>query len=113
MRISDWSSDVCSSDLLGQLSDGAGIKPSFSGNCKWPRQNPGYCTFFFTGGRFDDSIFNRFQAGCGLSCMPSTKQKINRSNCGYEIFQQRKWRVAGCGASTGEDRKSTRLNSSH
>src|SRR3546814_6883087 len=112
MRISDWSSDVCSSDLLAGAVAGA-IIGSFLATLilRWPQ------------GR---SVVHGRSAcdGCGLTLgglelvplFSALAQRGRCRACGAAIDPLH-WRMeAGCaliGAVALGDRKSTRLNSSH
>src|SRR3546814_9638521 len=98
MRISDWSSDVCSSDLLGLLKTRA--EPQADGSYAITGTK-----IFITAGEHDftDNIVHLVLARLpdappgskGISTFIVPKRKVGRDG------------------SVGEDRQSTRLNSSH
>src|SRR3546814_3597903 len=107
MRISDWSSDVCSSDLNGRLADPllrAAIA-EFEVRTK---------AFAMTSERFIDEL----KAGKAHPAQPSMMKyygtELNKRR--YELMMAAggsdalEWESE---ASSGGDRKSTRLNSSH
>src|SRR3546814_8977751 len=101
MRISDWSSDVCSSDLLGPHVPGALRLPGLRGpGTKKPPQGGDFVT-----------------TGCAASAMQfagGLRLVLDRQHAQVDVA------VAGhrpvdalAHAQAQQDRKSTRLNSSH
>src|SRR3546814_10918756 len=108
MRISDWSSDVCSSDLLAQQGDG------------WGEVRV----------RITDQIgqailhqlrhhvlvaFERYSLKCPDTDMTMTEAYQDRGSGGRRLITARQF-LAGLDQReglAGVDRKSTRLNSSH
>src|SRR3546814_9724085 len=111
MRISDWSSDVCSSDLIGIGVAKSKIANSFLEG-KEAAQDIGFplvirpsYTLGGSGGGFVhkkeefDAALNR-----GLQASPSHEVLVEQAVLGWKEFELELLR---------EDRKSTRLNSSH
>src|SRR3546814_9720843 len=105
MRISDWSSDVCSSDLLGvekQLRSLAGVRDA--------RANPASesVTVDYDEGVTDPASLRSMILDCGYHCRGRT---VPRHVCALDR------RVVADDRAEPErappDRKSTRLNSSH
>src|SRR3546814_8739463 len=101
MRISDWSSDVCSSDLAGQLVDvtGTSIGKGFAGAMK--RHN-----------------FGGLRASHGVSVSHRSHGSTGNNQDPGRVFKGKK--MAGhmgdrrvTSQNLKIDRKSTRLNSSH
>src|SRR3546814_3908057 len=105
MRISDWSSDVCSSDLLEEIENGGrGAGPVVEPN-RWqfvPRF-PGRLELFKFGAMAP--VISTQQAA------PATDHLILVSR--IESDAKRKGRRVCDIATHSRDRKSTRLNSSH
>src|SRR3546814_9264991 len=117
MRISDWSSDVCSSDLLvGHFKETAGDKPEEGGDdvkSSWPLQ-AGLHTCY----NGDDSgqqtrkgeliSKSRLSSDCTLQleCMKAESLVIADQHAAVNTFP-------GLVHTARQDRKSTRLNSSH
>src|SRR3546814_2170502 len=104
MRISDWSSDVCSSDLLARLEKTlAPLRKTLGDQDYISGSEPAYS---------DYCVFGMFMWAHCVS-------RVDLLDAGDPIF---KWRERLFGAFDGlalsaptvrEDRKSTRLNSSH
>src|SRR3546814_4967980 len=111
MRISDWSSDVCSSDLTGQLKSG-----HYSLNCDWTAWlwSHGGSIFdkagFFSGGDAEGLEGLEYMLEL-VKYMPPAAKTWTWDGEGQSISQGQ----AAMLISWGEflDRKSTRLNSSH
>src|SRR3546814_943860 len=97
MRISDWSSDVCSSDLLGEGgARGAGVtKRGACGAARQPR------------GRRLARQATAVQCEADRSCRSSCRQVFRPKAAGNGRMAE------GEAGGRGRDRKSTRLNSSH
>src|SRR3546814_5063754 len=98
MRISDWSSDVCSSDLIavGVLGDDAGVEEfvvkvvAFTGPLADAREHRGAAVTF-------GDVVDQFLDQHGLADAGTAEQAD----------------LAALGVRREQDRKSTRLNSSH
>src|SRR3546814_16095113 len=68
MRISDWSSDVCSSDLLGR--DGSGQRLQLEvGHLKAPRPDPDECRFSC------DKEFRSEERRVGKECVSTCRSR--------------------------------------
>src|SRR3546814_2103957 len=111
MRISDWSSDVCSSDLLARLA--ASLDPDRPLSRGFARvmdgdrlvssaaaaQAAGQVTLKFKDGEVDADISERLEKSAGTATSKTSKARPSSSGEGDPPPRQ--------------DRKSTRLNSSH
>src|SRR3546814_6600752 len=101
MRISDWSSDVCSSDLLGREMDLFHLQEEAAGSVFW---HPKGWTLYRT---VEAYLRRRLEAAGYVEV--KTPQLIDRSlweaSGHWEKFHEHMF--------IAEDRKSTRLNSSH
>src|SRR3546814_9628974 len=107
MRISDWSSDVCSSDLTGRFSGTALVL--WAGSVFWVI---GYDTIYALQDREDDALVgvksSARRLGKHTRAGVAFFYSLAISLWGYEFWQLRSpWLVLL------PDRKSTRLNSSH
>src|SRR3546814_8895819 len=98
MRISDWSSDVCSSDLLAQPLH---LRAKALRHCRARRRRLVARLRDQTGGR---------AAKPRIVAMPGREIAVE---IGVEIEFAAKRRTQRVGERLGKDRKSTRLNSSH
>src|SRR3546814_1283124 len=120
MRISDWSSDVCSSDLEGRThcaderSDRcvtviSTLKP-VSAHCE-PENGPVVYDGIFLHGRNQDA---RFAAQIAAKLMLDTVRWLTPQAALGSWYQERfDAPIASNAAQVATDRKSTRLNSSH
>src|SRR3546814_1818552 len=86
MRISDWSSDVCSSDLSkGDL----GVLPTRTGLC--PLLSPSSTVPNLTSSILDKKTSNSFYLWSGpwpsRSCMMRTGHEIGRASCRERVCQ--------------------------
>src|SRR3546814_4282044 len=115
MRISDWSSDVCSSDLLeSEWSDGLPIVPPTPTAVEKFIHCSGIDAADFLGEfpprqtrvTVKDVAVNAIMAGCKPQYAP-TVIALTRA------LMDEEYDVWGVACSTKGDRKSTRLNSSH
>src|SRR3546814_1294131 len=105
MRISDWSSDVCSSDLGGQHRETRGeIEAHLRAEYR-QRADPGAVVLPRAG--IEDSLHQieilvhpKRLAACRVPAKPVVQCR-------------RPFGLSATAAATGRDRKSTRLNSSH
>src|SRR3546814_6887434 len=115
MRISDWSSDVCSSDLVNYrtgaqafyLPDGSSVAlPANS------YEGPVNAAFDAAG---METLVRWAQSGEPAYSYPVFSEQAKRAGCaGYLVsFSGRRVVYYGRTAETHVDRKSTRLNSSH
>src|SRR3546814_7125892 len=116
MRISDWSSDVCSSDLLS-----AALKrsvpfhsPRYLGHMVSDLLLPGLLAQIVTlpynpnnvvGEASPVTLDMEISAGLQLARMLGYRADENRADCAFGYLTS--------GGTTAKDRKSTRLNSSH
>src|SRR3546814_7329973 len=97
MRISDWSSDVCSSDLVTSVKPGDHVIPLYTAEC-------GECLFCKSG---KTNLCVAVRATQGKGVMPDGTTLFSYN--GQPIYH-----YMGCSTfSEYTDRKSTRLNSSH
>src|SRR3546814_1943267 len=100
LRISCWSSDVCSSDRPFQVENGRGSKPAFDVvDAKTGEVG------FAAGHKISPRLANK-AARDGLDTLPIPTEEIFGRYSAYDLVND----------ATGEiyiDRKSTRLNSSH
>src|SRR3546814_1923835 len=111
MRISDWSSDVCSSDLLNQMARGKMRTAGALGADATIKAARGERQF----ASGDRIIFLRNERGLGVKngtlgtvAMASSQRMAVRTDDGREVaFETKDY------AHVDQDRKSTRLNSSH
>src|SRR3546814_4436428 len=95
MRISDWSSDVCSSDLLG---GGAQVtKPG----ADLAEAEPWLGAI----GKLADQVLQHLHGGLAIALVEQGEGHLHRVLADTGLLQQR--------IAQGIDRKSTRLNSSH
>src|SRR3546814_6181800 len=109
MRMSDWSSDVCSSDLFSLESDGTTLVHVASG-LRFPAEFAGYTRLreraFDPGGEYIAVGYDR-PLGTGSDRIVVRIAVVHLEDMSahdhFEIMRQ----------STMSDRKSTRLNSSH
>src|SRR3546814_10905557 len=119
MRISDWSSDVCSSDLIRRSACITGILPLFSKGCRRGEIGDGLKSFARHAVEFAIGALRH-----ALVAMLLSDVKSGRLMMEIRVLQRNTAIVAFClalpgcastGLPTGEqaDRKSTRLNSSH
>src|SRR3546814_5975085 len=111
MRISDWSSDVCSSDLRGPSGPAGGHCSSFGGAPDVDAVEKGDLDLD-AGRHLDDGLvlFGAFDevSADGVGSLAGTLAEATGKNIG------RRQRLAlTVGADLAGDRKSTRLNSSH
>src|SRR3546814_2739811 len=99
MRISDWSSDVCSSDLFKIMND------PFVGSLTFARIYSGT----LNKGTYLNSVKDKKEkVGRMLLMHANSREDIEEAYAGDIVA------LAGLKeTTTGEDRKSTRLNSSH
>src|SRR3546814_6292840 len=121
MRISDWSSDVCSSDLGGhpELGDAAATFGQGDGSALLKLHGPA-AMLMLQKGFFVDL---RSALGAKDSCVCSVVAHVNviAWNAGSDTygvavprsFAGSFWHWFSCAAAAEGDRKSTRLNSSH
>src|SRR3546814_2264811 len=117
MRISDWSSDVCSSDLLKQLCDGCriawqalgrvdyGRKPSEEGNAVF-RRSLYVVEDIAAGEPFTERNLRAIRPGHGLPPKHLKEFLGKPAKAAVKRGTPLSWDVV-------RDRKSTRLNSSH
>src|SRR3546814_9460510 len=106
MRISDWSSDVCSSDL--PLKNRAEADSDVTRNDLWKW--------------FNDDVMSRMMSDTGSVIIIQTRwheddlvgRLTDPSNPCYNEDEAKLWKIINIPAvAEEEDRKSTRLNSSH
>src|SRR3546814_4114928 len=101
MRISDWSSDVCSSDLP--------LQPQ-GGRVRNRRMN--VKNLKVNGDRLWDSLMEMAKIGPGVAGGNCRLALSDFDREGRDLFVR--WcKEAGCAIAVDRDRKSTRLNSSH
>src|SRR3546814_8949794 len=131
LRISDWSSDVCSSDLLGQIRDGRNIevagvilvrqRPGSAGGVLFVtiEDETGIANGILWPDRFE--IYRRQIMSASMIGMRGRLQKegeVIHIICDRIVDHDDALRAIGrvefaVAPSRAEDRKSTRLNSSH
>src|SRR3546814_2127898 len=105
MRISDWSSDVCSSDLLTFFADIGGILGGLLVSWVTIDLNP----LFFVQRTLETVSINHFWIG--MSKAPFLGIVIAAAGCRHGLMVGGD--VQSLGRQVTSDRKSTRLNSSH
>src|SRR3546814_1377093 len=116
MRISDWSSDVCSSDLPFVVDVGS-VRIRAVGTAFSVRRNPEGVDVLVTEGVVEtwteghEAARTRIAQG-ERSFVAAGTRDIVAVKAADEIDRALAWRSGGL-AFNGEDRKSTRLNSSH
>src|SRR3546814_9573641 len=99
MRISDWSSDVCSSDLLG---------PDDAAILEYDPAGAGYAAVQLTEWLYRSRDYHRIQ-----SSLTAAQSAIDRDGRIRLVIARRDPGVWNWLDTGGQDRKSTRLNSSH
>src|SRR3546814_8199817 len=117
MRISDWSSDVCSSDLAGA----AGIEVYYGWTNKCHDlgcENDRTRALKFNDGRNAIAFFNEYVGERALGMVADDDLTLSRTEYVFAAYGKTYivYNRAGTPATLsllGEDRKSTRLNSSH
>src|SRR3546814_3330138 len=112
MRISDWSSDVCSSDLVEAGHEAAGV------GCLELSEQPAHLLAADLVGIIEREKPVRLRvdrAGVAGSQPIFARRKRRGGGEGYRLRRGvgRRGQGGGVAIGTGEDRKSTRLNSSH
>src|SRR3546814_9982010 len=109
MRISDWSSDVCSSDLVGE---DAGVAAARELHLGRPRRG--------AAGKGDRAAVRYAETAAGIGPVEPAARKTGRGGAHPSVEADARdlgfamvvvLRIDA--ASVGRDRKSTRLNSSH
>src|SRR3546814_5594996 len=106
MRISDWSSDVCSSDLMDrETMDHATMDHGTMDMTPLP-QGPPPASAGSGPPRAADAIW-------GADAMRASRSALRTENGGMNVFWFQGDRIEYRAREGGEDRKSTRLNSSH
>src|SRR3546814_6604244 len=112
MRISDWSSDVCSTDLILIFSEAGGTGRSYHADLGAKNQRQRIHYLLEVGWKADAAI-----QGFGRSHRTNQKQPPRYRPVSTDVKAQKRFistiarRLDSLGAMT--DRKSTRLNSSH
>src|SRR3546814_5872629 len=113
MRISDWSSDVCSSDLDITVKDGLGLRWSFMGpfetiDLNAPEGLQDYCARY--GGMYQSISTEQTDTAAWPAELVDTVERQRRGLLPKaQLLERRLWRDERLMA----DRKSTRLNSRH
>src|SRR3546814_1692240 len=105
MRISDWSSDVCSSDLVPEAVDGRGDQPPDVGRVAKIRDQDNCLTTIlpnFPGNALQVRLAYVGQRDAGTGLQQSKRDRAAKATRG-----------SGNEGGPPGDRKSTRLNSSH
>src|SRR3546814_8164305 len=117
MRISDWSSDVCSSDLRGYIGKAAGFS---LGGLAGVKIVGDYVDNYKKGLPSEMALLNLFdpETGMPVALLDATAITEMRTGAvtalGAKYLARKDSRVLGhIGARGTADRKSTRLNSSH
>src|SRR3546814_5228767 len=108
MRISDWSSDVCSSDLLEWSEDGYSLRTPHDGDVDGDGRHivvGGETVITFADSDVGEEYLERIRAALTPSATISDATKRMEQTLGA-TFQATPSALSG-------DRKSTRLNSSH
>src|SRR3546814_3525799 len=116
MRISDWSSDVCSSDLAGFKSDLLGRRLRLNGTFYTTKdENPLYFVFIGSiGAQVLVNIDRVRSTGFELEAQAKIADGLDAfANYGYTHSRIKAYGVDPTQVGNWTDRKSTRLNSSH
>src|SRR3546814_2184050 len=100
MRISDWSSDVCSSDLLADQPFGGRVQFLVAMRGRGNRERYQVQCFLFI------AVVGKIAETLDLRIRPDDL-------AGFDAFRQLPFELGRNARVTGIDRKSTRLNSSH